>query len=444
MSAREVAVRTLEACRRQGAWSDGYLKRLLREQKLDRREAALATRLCFGTLQTQMLLDWHLSRLSKLPLDRLEGWVLCILRVAAYQLLFLDRIPPSAAVHEAVDQARLHSRNPRTAGMVNGILRALLRQNPLPEPEGVDELERLSIVTSHPRWLVDAFAQRLGQDGARALLEADNLGAPMAVQINLRRTSAQALCRRLEGEGVAARPHPWMPDCLVLEGTGNLEGLDAFRQGLFYVQDCAARLAVTAAGLTPGMRVLDCCAAPGGKSFAAAMDLCDQGQVVCCDIHPHKIELMKAGKQRLGLSSLHPTLQDATQPRTDWREGFDAVLADVPCSGLGIIRKKPDIRYKDPAQLQGLPDLQGRILACNADYVKPGGVLVYSTCTLLRRENEQVVEGFLARCPDYTLEGFQLPGLGRQEEGMATLWPHLHDTDGFFIAKLRKRRVREG
>lgn len=153
---------------------------------------------------------------------------------------------------------------------------------------------------------------------------------------------------------------------------------------------------------------------------------------------------MRAGKQRLGLSSLHPTLQDAVQPREDWRETFDGVLADVPCSGLGIIRKKPDIRYKDPAQLEGLPELQGRILACNADYVKPGGVLVYSTCTLLRRENEQVVEDFLARRPDYTAEAFQLPGLGWQEKGMATLWPHLHDTDGFFIAKLRKRQVREG
>lgn len=438
-SAREVAVLTLDACRRQGAWSDGYLKRALREQKLDRREAALATRLCFGVLQNQMLLDWYLSQFSRLPLEKLESRVLCILRVAVYQLLFLDKIPPSAAVNEAVKLARAHSRNPRTAGMVNGILRAMLRQMPLPQPEGADGVDSLSIRTSHPRWLVESFIRLQGLQGAQALLEADNLGAPITVQVNLCRTSARELRERLEREGVTARLHPWMPQCLVLEGTGSLEALPSFQHGLFYVQDCAARLAVTAAGLEPGSRVLDCCAAPGGKSFAAAIDLADQGEVVCCDIHPHKIKLLEAGMDRLGLRSLRPTLQNASQTRQVWLEGFDTVIADVPCSGLGIIRKKPDIRYKAPKPLEQLPAVQSRILACNAGYVKRGGVLVYSTCTLLQRENENVVRGFLAERPDFSLEAFDLPHWGRQE-GMVTFWPHIHDTDGFFIAKLRRER----
>ena len=437
-SARQAAVLTLAACRRQGAWSDGYLKRELRAEGLDRREAALASRLCFGVLQNQMRIDWHLSRVCRLPLDKLEPKVLAILQTAVYQLLFLDKIPDSAAVNEAVKLARAHSRNPRTAGMVNGVLRALLRQMPLPEPEGRDGLDTLAIRTSHPRWLVEAFSARLGQEGAEALLEADNRGAPMAVQVNTCRVSAQALRARLEGEGIAARPHSWMPDCLILEGTGNLEELDAFRQGLFYVQDCAARLAVTAAALTPGERVLDCCAAPGGKSFAAALDLTDRGEVVCCDIHPHKIGLMEAGKARLGLNCLRPTLHSAVEPRAEWLNAFDAVIADVPCSGLGIIRKKPDIRYKDPAPLAGLPAVQSRILAQNAQYVRPGGRLIYSTCTLLERENEAVVKAFLGKHPDFCLEEFTLPHWGRQE-GTMTFWPHIHDTDGFFIAKLRRK-----
>lgn len=430
---------TLDACRRQGAWSDGYLKRLLRESDLDRREAALATQLCFGTLQTQMLLDWQLGRFSRLPLERLESRVRCILEVAVYQLLFLDKIPARAAVDEAVKLARRHSRNPKTAGMVNGILRAMVRQMPLPQPQGKDGLDTLALTTSHPRWLVEAFVRRLGEPQARALLEADNQGAPMTVQVHTLRIDAQRLQTKLEGEGVRASPHPWLPDCLVLEGAGNLEQLDSFRQGLFYVQDCAARLAVTAAGLEPGMRVLDCCAAPGGKSFAAGLDLNGRGEVVCCDIHPHKVRLMESGRVRLGLELLRPTLQDAAKRRKDWVEGFDAVIADVPCSGLGIIRKKPDIRYKDPDPLLGLPAVQRRILECNADYVRPGGVLLYATCTLLEQENEQVISDFLRRRPDYALEGFSLPRWGWQE-GKITLWPHIHGTDGFFFAKLRREQ----
>lgn len=437
-SAREVALRTLTACAKQGAWSDGYLKRMLKEAQLDRRDAALATRLCFGVLQNQLLLDWHLSRFSNQPLRRLEVPVLCNLRVAAYQLLFLDKVPPSAAVNEAVQLTRTCCRNPRAAGMVNAILRAMLRAMPLPEPQGADVWETLSIATSHPRWLVERFAQRLGEEGVRALLHADNAQPPMTAQVNVCAATVEAVADSLSGEGVGVQAHPWMPNCLILSGTGNLERLSAYQKGWFYVQDCAARLAVTAAGLQPGQRVLDCCAAPGGKSFAAAIDLGNQGEIVSCDIHPHKIALMEAGRNRLGASSMRPMLQNAAQPVAAWRGQFDTVITDVPCSGLGIIRKKPDIRYKDPEPLAGLPEVQRRILDNCSAYVRPGGVLLYATCTLLEAENEEIVRSFLAGHQDFALEAFQLPHWGVQQEGMMTFWPHIHDTDGFFVAKLRR------
>lgn len=243
----------------------------------------------------------------------------------------------------------------------------------------------------------------------------------------------------LAASGVAAAPHPWLPGCLVLTGTGNLEALPAFQEGLFYVQDAAARLAVVAAAPAPGMRVLDACAAPGGKSFACAIAMEGKGEVVSCDIHPHKETLIRAGADRLGLSIITPATQDAKEYREDWREGFDLVLADVPCSGLGIIRKKPDIRYKDPAPLAGLPAVQQAILENVSRYVRPGGVLLYATCTLLRRENEAVVEAFLDRHHNFTPEALELPGpVGALPTGMATLWPHRHGTDGFFFAKMRK------
>ncbi len=437
-SARETAVLTLAACERQGAWSDVHLKRSIREQGLDRRDAALCARLCYGVLQNKLLLDWRLAQVCSMKLEKLEVKVLCNLRVAAYQLLFLDRIPPSAAVNEAVELAKRHSRSPRAAGMVNGMLRALLRQGKTVEIEEADKVKRLSVQHSHPRWLVEEVIALLGWEGAQALLEADNCQPPTTAQVNTLRTTREKLAEELRSAGAQAEPHPWLEDCLLLTGTGDLERLDSFRRGEFYIQDAASRLAVLAAGLASGPRVRDCCAAPGGKAGAAAMGPENRGELISCDIHPHKVKLLEAGRDRLGLSMITPTLQNAAQRREDWVEGFDAVLTDVPCSGLGIIRKKPDIRYKDPRPLGELPRVQRGILDNCAQYVCPGGVLLYSTCTVLPRENGDVVDGFLADHPEFVPEPFQLPHLGEQP-GRITFWPHIHGTDGFFAAKLRKR-----
>lgn len=437
-SAREVAVLTLAACERQGAWSDGFLKKMLREQALDRRDAALASRLCYGVLQNKLLLDWNLEKFCKIRLDALEIKVLCCLRVAAYQLMFLDKIPASAAVNEAVMLTKKHCRNPRAAGMVNGILRSMLRQGICYEPETGDKLKDLSLKYSHPVWLVKEFLSLLGEKETEVLLAADNQQPPITTQINTLQTDSSKLTDALRADGAEVEPHPWMPGCLLLGGTGDLEQLQPFREGKFYVQDVAARLSVSAAGVMPGDRVLDCCAAPGGKSFAVAIDMANRGEVISCDIHPHKIMLISAGKERLGLSVIRPMLQSATELQAEWLDRFDVVIVDVPCSGLGIIRKKPDIRYKDPDLLKGLPRVQQSILNNCSKYVRPGGVLLYSTCTLLRQENENVVNAFLAIHPQFVLEPFELPHFGIQP-GWITFWPHTHGTDGFFVAKLCRK-----
>lgn len=437
-SARETAVLTLAACEKQGAWSDGYLKRAIREQGLDRRDGALATRLCYGVLQNKLLLDWRLAQVCSMRLEKLDVKVLCGLRVAAYQLLFLDKIPPSAAVNEAVEMVKRHSRNPRAAGLVNGVLRTLLRQEKNLEVNEADKLKRLSIQYSHPQWLVEDFSALLGVEGTQALLAANNQQPPTTAQVNYLKTTPEKLVEELRTAGAEVQPHPWLEGCLLLSGTGDLEQLNTFQRGEFYIQDAASRLVMLAAGITPGQRVLDCCAAPGGKSFAAAILMENRGELISCDIHPHKIKLLEAGRERLGLSIVAPTLQNAAQPREDWLDGFDVVLTDVPCSGLGIIRKKPDIRYKDPALLKGLPRVQRGILDSCARYVRPGGVLLYSTCTVLPRENGDVVDGFLADHPEFLPEPFDLPHWGKQP-GQLTLWPHIHDTDGFFMAKLRRK-----
>ena len=436
MTAREVALQALIACEKQGAWSDGYLKKALRAAGLDSRDAALATRLCFGVLQNRLLLDHYLNQFSKVKVEKMETAVRNSLRVGAYQVIFLDRVPDHAAVSESVNLARKGSKNPRVAGLVNGVLRALVRQK-----DRLELPEDLALRYSHPRWLVETFVHRLGREEAEQLMAADNGEPPTYAQINTTRATAEQVAEALQKEGVEVKIHPWLPDCLLLSHPGSLEELSAFQEGLFYIQDAAAKLAVLAADPRAGMNVLDACAAPGGKSFAAAIAMRGLGSITSCDIHPHKMDLILAGAKRLGLDCISAEMLDAKNCKGGFLNKFELVIADVPCSGLGIIRKKPDIRYKDPKPLENLSRVQSAILENVARYVKPGGVLLYATCTLLERENEDVVESFLDKHKDFTLEGFEIPGdFEGAKEGMVTCWPHRHGTDGFFFAKLRRMR----
>ena len=431
MTARSTALSALIACRKQRAWSDGVLKEYIARDGLDRRDAALASRLCYGVLQNQLLIDFYISRFLKGKLRDLQPVVLDILRLGVYQLTMTDKIPPSAAVNEAVEQGKKYA-NARAAGLINGMLRAISRAETLPEPPD------LATRYSHPEALVELLRENVGDDLLPALLESHNRAPRTVVQVNTVRVSAGEAAELLQKQGVGCEKHPWLPDCYYLTGTGSIENLDAFREGLVYVQDPAAKLAALCSGVQAGMKVLDCCAAPGGKSFAAAIEMGDAGAIVSCDIHPHKLTLIGKGAERLGLTIITPQLQDACEPVPEWNGTMDVVIADVPCSGLGVIRKKPDIRYKDLGRIGELPRVQSAILERQAQYVRPGGVLLYSTCTILRRENEDVVNGFLKAHPEFALEALPLPEACGLSGPMATFLPCTQDTDGFFIAKMRK------
>lgn len=440
MDAREVALLSLNACHRQGGWSDSILKKQLAEANLDNRDTRLATQICFGVLQNQLLLDFYLSKFSSIPLKRMESKVLQALRIGAYQMLFLDKIPHSAAVNSAVAMTKQHCKNPRASGMVNGILRSFSRSiDALPTIPQTSQESYLSTLYSHPEWLVRELLSELSPQETEAFLAADNSQPPITVMVNTTKTDLEGLTGSLAEQGVEVEKHPWLSNCLILSKTGDLERLDAFQSGLFYVQDPASRLSVIAANPKPDMHVLDCCAAPGGKSFAIAIAMENRGEIISCDLHPHKKKLIMAGAQRLGLSCIEAKTADAKVFRSEWSEKFDLVFVDAPCSGLGVIRKKPDIRYKAPGPLKALPAVQAAILDNASKYVKVGGVLMYSTCTVLKRENEDVVNTFLSKHKDYKLESLTLTdSIGKIEAGMVTLWPQRHGTDGFFISKLRK------
>ena len=434
MGARETALNVLIACRKEAGWSNGVLKDYLVRDKLDRRDAALATRLCYGVVQNRGLLDFYLKQLLTGSLRSLHPAVRDILHLGLYQLYFLDKVPQSAAVNESVELAKKYCRRQNATGLVNGVLRNAVRtKGSLQEPKSWEDKY------SHPGDLINLLKGYVGKERMEKMLLANNDIPPMTVQVNTLKTTASALQAHLEQMGITAQPHGWMADCLVLSGTGSIEDLPAFQSGLFYVQDPAAKLSVLCAQLPKEeIRVLDCCAAPGGKSFAAAIATEGKAKITACDVHAHKAQLIANGAKRLGVI-VEAIRQDATVFRPEWENAMDAVIADVPCSGYGIIRKKPDIRYKDLKKMKELPQLQRQILEVNARYVKPGGVLLYSTCTLVREENEGMVEAFLRDHPEFRTEPLPLPAVfPKNESGMLALIPGEYDTDGFFICRLRR------
>ena len=438
MSARKTALDALIACRKQAAWSNGILKEYIARDRLDRRDAALATRLCYGVVQNRGKLDFYLKQLLTGKIRDLHPAIHDILHLGLYQIYEMDKIPESAAVNESVTLAKKYCPKQRFApGLVNGVLRNAVRtKGTLKEPAALED------IYSHPKALLQLLAADLGEEKLEPMLKANNEAPETVVQINTLRTTAEELAGILASEGVESKPHAWMEACLVLGNTGSLEKLESFQRGLFYVQDAAGKLSVLCAQIPKdeNTSVLDCCSAPGGKSFAAAVCMGGRGKIQSCDIHEHKVALIQRSAERLGFDSITACRQDATEENAAWLERMDVVLADVPCSGYGIIRKKPDIRYKDPAQMAELPGLQLQILKQQAAYVKKGGVLLYSTCTLLRRENEDVLRAFLQENDDFSLEPLELPPVfPGNTSGMLTLIPGEYDTDGFFIGKLRRK-----
>ncbi len=438
MGARETALNVLIACRKEDGWSNGLLKTYLSRDRLDRREAALATRLCYGVLQNRLKLDFYLRQLLTGKLKDLHPVVRDILHLGLYQLYELDKIPESAAVNESVALTKKYCPKLRGGpGLVNGVLRNAVRlKDELKQPKSLED------IYSHPWPLVSQLREYVGKERIEPMLRANNAAPDTVVQVNTLRTDTVTLKAALEAEGVTVSSHPWMADCLVLSGTGSLEQLESFRQGLYYVQDAAAKLSVLCAQLPQceQTQVLDCCAAPGGKSFAAAIAMAGKGSIHACDIHAYKTELIRSGAARLGLGNIQAYHRDAAQTFSQWENAMDAVIADVPCSGYGIIRKKPDIRYKDLEKMKELPQLQYSILCNQARYVKPGGVLLYSTCTLVWEENEGLVQRFLDEHTDFYTEPLTLPAVFPENEtGMLALVPGEYDTDGFFICRLRRK-----
>ena len=436
--AREAALEALERCRRDGAWSAMALDAAIERHGLDRRDAAFASRLMLGVLQNDRYLDHYIDLYRGPKAGKLQPKLRDILRLGAYQLLFMDKVPRSAAVNESVKLCKTAGLD-RASGLANAVLRHIAEaRESLPPIPGEGSAAYLSLRYSHPLWLAERLITERGYAFTEAFFAANNDAAPLTLQVNSLKISLEDYRRALQRMSFEVEEQPGLPGSFSLRG-GQVSALPGFDEGLFYVQDRAARLAVEAAGAKKGMKVLDACAAPGGKSFACAIRMENEGRILSCDIHEKKLRLLKEGAQRLGISCIETRAMDARAFDPALDSVFDLALADVPCSGLGVIRKRPEIRQKREEEIAALPAIQADILDSVCRCVKPGGVLLYSTCTVLRTENQDQVRAFLDRHQDYEAEDFCL-GEIRSRDGMCDLWPHREGTDGFFIAKLRRKQ----
>lgn len=436
INAREAALEALERCTHGGAWSGAAIDNTIKKAKLDIRDAALASRLCLGVLQNLNYCDFCIDQYYEKGSNKLEAKLLNILRLGVYQLLFMDKIPSRAAVNECVELCK-KSGYGRASGLVNAVLRRVSeRKEAFPEPKNKGSSEYLSVRYSHPLWLVEQIVNEHGYDFAESFFAKNNDVSALTIQVNTLKVSDEDYLRALARKDISFETVDGVEGCIRLNG-GKVTDLPGFEEGLFYVQDLAARAAVEAVGLEPGMNVLDACSAPGGKSFAAAIAMNNCGSILSCDIHEKKLGLIRSGAERLGIEIIHTRARDARSVESELCNYFDAIIADVPCSGLGVIGKKPEIRGKNPEELECLPKIQTDILTALSKLLKPGGILLYSTCTVLSRENEEIVKAFLAGNPNFEAIDFKLGNI-ESRNGMYTFWPHIDGTDGFFAAKLKR------
>lgn len=428
MTARELAFRLLQKAEKNDQFINLALDHALSASELSDADRALCAALVYGVTERRITLDARIAARSDRPTDALDLGVRTALRLGLYQLFFMDRIPNHAALNETVSLVPRKS-----AGFVNAVLRASLRNPDLPLPDAeTDEVDYLSLKYSVCRPLAEKLLADFGRAECEALLDAFGQVPPTTLSVNTLKITRRELAEKIPD----ATPTPISPGGLYVKGA--IRSLFGFEEGLFFVQDEASQIAVEALGAMPGETVMDICSCPGSKSFGTAIRMQNKGQIRSYDLHEKKLPLIDAGARRLGIEIITAAVRDGRDPLPDLFGTADRVLCDVPCSGFGVLSKKPELRYKNPAASAALPDIQLAILENACRYVKAGGVLVYSTCTVFSEENEGNVTRFLSRHPEFTLEPFCVGALS-VPTGSITLLPHVHHTDGFFVAKFKKQ-----
>lgn len=436
---RDAALTILLTVDKSQAYSNLLLHQTIEKYKIDAKDRGLLTELTYGTLQHKLTLDYYLEPFIR---GKVDIWVRWLLRMSLYQMHYLTRIPAHAAVNEAVEIAKRRGHQ-GIASMVNGILRSVLREGVRSTELIANDNERLAIETSHPQWLVDRWVESYGFDVTRVMLQENNIAPLQTARVNTTKATVEQVLTTLEREGVKARRSEFMPECIHLE-SGQAARTGAFRNGLMTIQDESSMIPANVLNPQPGMKVLDMCAAPGGKTTHLAEKMQNEGLILATDLHPKKLDLIDENTARLGLDIIQTAPLDGRKAAGILpAESYDAILVDAPCSGLGVMRRKPDIKYtKREEDLESLQSIQLAILENAVQLLKTDGRLVYSTCTVDRRENEGTVNAFLAAHPE--MEAVRLENLpaqleAKQQDGMLQVFPQDIGSDGFFVAAFVKK-----
>ncbi len=427
-SARWYTVRLLTKLDENNSYSNILLDESLSRSDFDKRDKKFIAALFYGVLERRLTLDAIIADLSKNPKSKLNYTLRNILRCGLYQLKYMDSVPDNAAVDESVELAK-KCRNPAAPGFTNGLLREFIRRSK-ELPKTNSETERLALEYSCPEWLVKKWSSEYGKDRCLSLLETSLGQAPTTIKVNNLSGGVEDTLDMLVADGVTFERSKILEYAVNVANAGAIEKTEAYRQGKFHVQDIASQLCCKALDPQPGDIVLDLCSAPGGKTFTIAEMMNNEGKVLAFDLHPNRVKLIRSGAERLGLTCVTADVNNAKIFNSDIPVA-DKVLVDAPCSGLGVIRRKPEIKYKDPSEFDRLPEIQGDILDTASKYVKVNGTMVYSTCTVSKAENDDVIRKFLGSHKDF------VPAED-EETFMQTITPDMYGSDGFFIAKLKR------
>ncbi|MTK13665.1 MAG: 16S rRNA (cytosine(967)-C(5))-methyltransferase RsmB [Clostridiaceae bacterium] len=440
-NARRTAVKVLGEVLQKGAFSNIVLGRELNKSNLNDKDRALATEIVYGTLKYKYTIDVILNYYIKSDLEKMDGDILNILRISLYQMIYLDKIPEFAVVNEAVELAKRNSI--KGSRLVNGVLRNYLRNKDINYCDEKNNTEQLSFKYSFPKWIVNLFISQYGTEDAERILNGLNMVPAITVRVNNLKTEYEDAWKLLEDNGYDIEEGKICPEAIIITKGRNVEDNPLFKDGLITVQDESAMLVAPSMDLEEGMTVLDLCSAPGGKTCHIAEIMNNIGEVFAFDIHLSKLPMIKENAERLGIKNIKCNVLDATKYDTTYKEKADRVLIDVPCSGLGIIRKKPEIKWnKNTNAMKELIEIQRQIMTNACKYVKPGGKLIYSTCTLNKEENEENIKWFIKRHNEFTLEPLyygESDNIIYHKEGYMTILPDKY-MDGFFIAKMIRRR----
>lgn len=445
MNPREGALSILYEINEKGAFSNIAINRELRNKSYNRLDKNLITELVYGVLENQIYIDYIIEQFSTVKIKKMNSYTLNLLRLGIYQLFFLEKIPDFAAVNETVDLSKKYCR--KTTGFINGILRNVQRNKENIKPPSPDKniTEYLSIKYSHPQWLVKMFLNNFDEDFTEGLLKANNAVPDLYVRINTLKITVEDCIKLFIDGGYTIEQNSFIEEAVIVKGLHGIEQSDLYKRGYIQIQDLGSMLVTKILDPKEGDFVIDVCSAPGGKATHIAQLMNNRGDIIARDIYDHKLELIERNAKRLGISIIRTEKFDGSVLDKNMLNKADKVLVDVPCSGLGIIRRKPEIKYrKQYSDIRAITALQYDILKNASRYVKPGGVLVYSTCTISPAENEDIVRKFLIHNLDYTLTDIEdkyrdfFPG--KHPENMIQLYPNIHSTDGFFISKMERIR----